>query len=88
MMVPLFGVLAVLASERRVRLAELTELNGAYRGTAMVPAEVVDADDAYTGMHTRDVVALSVAVAERMGSTRSAAARSSSARCCTMSARS
>jgi HD-GYP domain-containing protein (c-di-GMP phosphodiesterase class II) len=67
LMVPLFGVLAVFASERRVRLAQLTELNGAYRGTAMVLAEVVDADDAYTGMHTRDVVDLSVAVAERMG---------------------
>ena len=67
LMVPLFGVLAVFASERRERLAQLTELNGAYRGTAMVLAEVVDADDAYTGMHTRDVVDLSVAVATRMG---------------------
>ena len=66
MMIPLFGILAVFASERRARLAQLTELNGAYRGTAMVLAEVVDADDAYTGMHTRDVVELSVAVAERM----------------------
>jgi HD-GYP domain-containing protein (c-di-GMP phosphodiesterase class II) len=67
LMVPLFGVLAVFASERRARLAQLTELNGAYRGTAMVLAEVVDADDAYTGMHTRDVVDLSVAVATWMG---------------------
>jgi hypothetical protein len=66
LMVPLFGVLAVFAGERRARLSQLTELNGAYRGTAMVLAEVVDADDAYTGMHTRDVVELSVAVAERM----------------------
>jgi putative nucleotidyltransferase with HDIG domain len=33
----------------------------------MVLAEVVDADDAYTGMHTRDVVELSLAVADRMG---------------------
>jgi HD-GYP domain-containing protein (c-di-GMP phosphodiesterase class II) len=66
LVVPLFGVLAVFANERRVRLDQLTELNGAYRGTAMVLAEVVDADDAYTGMHTRDVVELSVAVADRM----------------------
>jgi hypothetical protein len=66
LMIPLFGVLAVFASERRARLVQLTELNGAYRGTAMVLAEVVDADDAYTGMHTRDVVELSVAVAARM----------------------
>jgi HD-GYP domain-containing protein (c-di-GMP phosphodiesterase class II) len=67
LVVPLFGVLAMFASERRIRLAQLTELNGAYRGTAMVLAEVVDADDPYTGMHARDVVELSLAVAERMG---------------------
>ncbi len=67
LLTPLFGVLAVFASERRVRLEQLTELNGAYRGTAMVLAEVVDADDAYTGMHTRDVVDLSLEVADQMG---------------------
>jgi putative nucleotidyltransferase with HDIG domain len=64
---PAVAVLAVFARDRRARLAQLTELNGAYRGTAMVLAEVVDADDAYTGMHTRDVVELSLAVAGHMG---------------------
>ena len=54
LMIPLFGVLAVFAAERRTRLEQLTELNGAYRGTALVLAEVVDADDAYTGQaHAR-----------------------------------
>jgi HD-GYP domain-containing protein (c-di-GMP phosphodiesterase class II) len=67
LMIPMFGVLAVFAGERRTRLRQLTELNGAYRGTALVLAEVVDADDAYTGMHTRDVVELSLAVAHRLG---------------------
>jgi HD domain len=67
LMVPLFGVLAVFARERRRRLEQLTELNDAYRGTAMALAEVVDADDAYTGMHTRDVVELVLAVADRLG---------------------
>jgi HD-GYP domain-containing protein (c-di-GMP phosphodiesterase class II) len=66
LLTPMFAVLAVFAGERRTRLAQLTELNGAYRGTALVLAEVVDADDAYTGMHTRDVVALSVAVADHL----------------------
>jgi HD-GYP domain-containing protein (c-di-GMP phosphodiesterase class II) len=66
LILPLFGVLAVFASERRARLAQLTDLKTAYRGTAMVLAEVVDADDAYTGRHTRDVVELSLAVADRM----------------------
>jgi HD-GYP domain-containing protein (c-di-GMP phosphodiesterase class II) len=64
LMTPLFGVLAVFAGERRTRLVQLTELNNAYRGTALVLAEVVDADDAYTGKHTRDVVELSIAVAD------------------------
>ena len=67
LMIPLFGVLAVFASERRARLEQLTELNGTYRGTAMVLADVVDADDAYTGMHTRDVVDLSLVVADQLG---------------------
>jgi HD-GYP domain-containing protein (c-di-GMP phosphodiesterase class II) len=67
LMIPMFGVLAVFAGERRTRLRQLTELNGAYRGTALVLAEVVDADDAYTGMHTRDVVELSLGVADRLG---------------------
>jgi HD-GYP domain-containing protein (c-di-GMP phosphodiesterase class II) len=57
LLAPIFGILAMFAGE----------LNGAYRGTALVLAEVVDADDAYTGEHTRDVVALSVTVAERLG---------------------
>jgi HD-GYP domain-containing protein (c-di-GMP phosphodiesterase class II) len=69
LMTPLFGVLGVFAGERRTRLVQLTELNGAYRGTAMVLAEVVDADDAYTGKHTRDVVELSLAVADQLGLT-------------------
>jgi HD-GYP domain-containing protein (c-di-GMP phosphodiesterase class II) len=67
LLTPIFAILAVFAGERRTRLAQLTELNGAYRGTALVLAEVVDADDAYTGEHTRDVVELSIAVADRLG---------------------
>jgi HD-GYP domain-containing protein (c-di-GMP phosphodiesterase class II) len=67
LLTPIFGVLAIFARERRKRLTQLTELNSAYRGTALVLAEVVDADDAYTGMHTRHVVELSVAVADRLG---------------------
>ena len=67
LLIPMFGVLAIFARERRTRLHQLTELNGAYRGTALVLADVVDADDAYTGMHTRDVVELALAVADRLG---------------------
>ncbi len=66
-LLPLLGLLAVLARERRQRLESLVELNNAYRGTALVLGDVVEADDGYTGEHCKGVVALSLAVAERLG---------------------
>ena len=56
--VPLLGVLAVFAREREARMQGLAELNAAYRGTALVLGDVVEADDGYTGEHCRDVVDL------------------------------
>ena len=38
-------------------------LSTAYRGTALLLGDVIEADDEYTGSHSRDVVDLSVAVA-------------------------
>jgi putative nucleotidyltransferase with HDIG domain len=66
-LLPLLGLLWFLAAERRKRLESLVELNNAYRGTALVLGDVVEADDGYTGAHSRGVVALSLAVAERLG---------------------
>ncbi len=66
-LLPLLGLFAVLARERRQRLESLVELNNAYRGTALVLGDVVEADDGYTGEHCKGVVALSLAVAERLG---------------------
>ena len=66
-LLPLLGLLAVLARERRQRLESLVELNNAYRGTALVLGDVVEADDGYTGEHCKGVVSLSVAVGERLG---------------------
>jgi putative nucleotidyltransferase with HDIG domain len=66
-LLPLLGVLGVFARERRRRVAGLVELNQAYQGMALVLGEVVEHDDAYTGEHCRDVVALSLAVADRLG---------------------
>jgi putative nucleotidyltransferase with HDIG domain len=43
------------------------ELGRAYRGTALVLGNVVEADDAYTGVHCEGVVALAVEVAEEIG---------------------
>ena len=58
---------AIFARERRDRLDSLIELNNAYRGTALVLGHVVEADDGYTGEHSRGVVAMSLVVGERLG---------------------
>ncbi len=50
---PLLGLLSVFAREREARLDQLIELNHAYHGTALVLGDVVEADDGYTGEHSR-----------------------------------
>jgi HD-GYP domain-containing protein (c-di-GMP phosphodiesterase class II) len=65
-LLPLFGLLAVFAHERRDRLEGLIELNNAYHGTALVLGNVVEADDGYTGEHSRGVVALCLEVAAKL----------------------
>jgi hypothetical protein len=64
---PLAAVLAVLSREREARIEQALELSRAYQGTAMLLGDVVEADDAYTGSHSRGVVELSLAVADRLG---------------------
>ena len=59
---PLSGLLMFFARDRRARMETAVELSGAYRGTALLLGEVVEADDAYTGSHSRDVVELSMSV--------------------------
>jgi putative nucleotidyltransferase with HDIG domain len=65
-LIPLLGVLAVFAQERHRHLEGLLELNSAYRGTALVLGDVVEATDDYTGEHCKGVVALALAVGERL----------------------
>lgn len=65
--IPLAVVLAVLSREREARIEQAVELSAAYRGTAMLLGDVVEADHAYTGSHSRDVVDLSLGVGERLG---------------------
>src|SRR5204863_9307353 len=67
LVLPLLGLLAEFARERRVRIDAALELSQAYRGTALLLGDVVEADDAYTGSHSRDVVELSLAVADKLG---------------------
>jgi putative nucleotidyltransferase with HDIG domain len=45
----------------------LIELNDAYRGTALVLGDVVEADDSYTGEHCQGVVLLALDVARELG---------------------
>src|SRR2546421_2959072 len=64
---PLIALLAVFARERRVRIDHELELRDAYRGTAFLLGDVVEADDEYTGVHSRDVVELTMQVADQLG---------------------
>jgi putative nucleotidyltransferase with HDIG domain len=63
---PLFAVLRWFSKERRVRMEQLIELNDAYRGTALLLGDVVEADDTYTGEHCKDVVRLALDVAREL----------------------
>ncbi len=65
--IPLALLLRVFARERQVRIDHALELSSAYRGTALLLGDVIEADDAYTGSHSRAVVDLSLAVADRLG---------------------
>jgi HD-GYP domain-containing protein (c-di-GMP phosphodiesterase class II) len=47
-----------------VRIDHALELSQAYRGTAFLLGDVVEADDAYTGSHSRHVVDLVLCVAD------------------------
>jgi putative nucleotidyltransferase with HDIG domain len=64
--VPLLGVLGIFGRERRRRVESLLELNNAYRGTALLLGNVVEADDHYTGNHCRGVVELALKVGEHL----------------------
>ncbi len=61
---PLVALFQVFARERQARLDNALELSHAYKGTALLLGEMIEADDEYTGSHSRDVVELAVAVAD------------------------
>jgi HD-GYP domain-containing protein (c-di-GMP phosphodiesterase class II) len=66
---PLIALLAYFARERKARIDNALELSNAYRGTAFLLGDVVEADDAYTGLHSRDVVSLVTDVCDGLGVT-------------------
>jgi HD-GYP domain-containing protein (c-di-GMP phosphodiesterase class II) len=67
LILPLVALLWLLARERRQRLDFGMALSTAYRGTATLLGYVVEADDQYTGEHSRDVVDLSRSTAAALG---------------------
>jgi HD-GYP domain-containing protein (c-di-GMP phosphodiesterase class II) len=67
LILPLAALLGVFARERQVRIDHALELSSAYRGTAFLLGDVVEADDAYTGSHSRDVVSLVLGVCDELG---------------------
>jgi HD-GYP domain-containing protein (c-di-GMP phosphodiesterase class II) len=67
LVLPLVGLLHVFSRERSARIEQSIELSRAYRGTTLLLSDVLDDDDAYTAFHSRGVVQLSIAVADRLG---------------------
>jgi HD-GYP domain-containing protein (c-di-GMP phosphodiesterase class II) len=63
---PLVGLLRYFSRERQQRIDSALELSDAYRGTAFLLGDVVEADDAYTGSHSRHVVDLVIGVADEL----------------------
>ena len=64
---PLLALVAVFAHERSDRLDETLELFDAYRGTAFLLGDLVEADDPPVGAHSRQVAALVTSVCRAMG---------------------
>ncbi len=63
---PLVVVIALFARDRRARTDALIDLSRTYRGTALVLGDVIEADDTSTGTHSRNVLELSLAVADEL----------------------
>ena len=64
---PLLGLIWIFSRERKGRLDQVLELSTAYRGTAYLLGDVIEADDEYTGAHSRAVVDLVLAVCNELG---------------------
>ncbi len=66
-LLPLLGLLALFARERKGRLEQALELRNAYLGTTILLADLIEEDDEYTGAHSQGVVAMSVEVSDELG---------------------
>jgi HD-GYP domain-containing protein (c-di-GMP phosphodiesterase class II) len=67
LLLPMVLLVSRVATERREKNDTVLELKNAYQGTSYLLGDMIEADDAYTGSHSRDVVELVLGVAERLG---------------------
>jgi len=64
---PLIWMLEIFARDRQARYASALELQRAYRGTVTLLSDVVEFEDPYTAAHSRSIVELAEATAEKLG---------------------
>ena len=67
---PLMALLWRFARERQHHYDRVREFSEAYRGTALLLGDMVEANDSYTGLHSQDVVTRVLAVSDRLGLSR------------------
>jgi putative nucleotidyltransferase with HDIG domain len=68
LVLPIMGLLALFARERQAHIDKALALSHAYRGSALLMSDLLEADDAYTGgEHSHGVVALALAVGDTLG---------------------
>jgi HD-GYP domain-containing protein (c-di-GMP phosphodiesterase class II) len=67
LLMPMVLIVARIGHEREAKNDKVLELKNAYQGTTYLLGDMIEADDAYTGEHSRDVVELVMSVAERLG---------------------
>jgi HD-GYP domain-containing protein (c-di-GMP phosphodiesterase class II) len=67
LLMPMVLIVARVGRERQEKNDKVLELKNAYQGTSYLLGDMIEADDAYTGSHSRDVVELVLAVTERLG---------------------
>jgi HD-GYP domain-containing protein (c-di-GMP phosphodiesterase class II) len=67
LLMPMVLIVAHVGRERQEKNDKVLELKDAYQGTTYLLGDMIEADDAYTGSHSRDVVELVLSVGERLG---------------------
>lgn len=67
LLMPMVLIVARVGREREEKNDKVIELKNAYQGTSYLLGDMIEADDAYTGEHSRDVVELVLAVSDRLG---------------------